>query len=76
MVGDWKGLRMPKNNGSFKLAVETQTYRNGIITREASLVNDKTRYGLERLSEALYVSATACADRHAELALLNKKGGN
>jgi len=64
------------NNESFKLAVETETYRNGIITRDAGVVNEKTRYGLKKLSEALYVSANACVERHGQLALMKKQQGD
>ena len=62
---------MSNNEGSegFKVFVETQTYREGIRTRDIWAVDDRTRYGLEKLSEALYISAACCAERHADLAL-------
>jgi hypothetical protein len=55
--------------------VETETYRNGIRTGDLGIVNDKTRYGLEKLSEALYVSAYACVERHGGLAVISKQEG-
>ena len=61
---------------SFRMVVETDTYRNGIRTRNAGTVNERTRYGLEKLSEALYVSATACAERHVQLAVMRKIKGD
>ncbi len=66
---------MPKSE-SFRMVVETDTYRNGIRTRNAGTVNERTRYGLEKLSEALYVSAAACAERHVQLAVMRKIKGD
>jgi hypothetical protein len=64
-----------QNKGVFKLVVETETYKNGISTKDAGIVDDRTKYGLEKLSEALYVSASACAKRHGELALSRRQQG-
>ena len=62
---------MSNNEGSegFKLVVETQTYGEGIRTRDVWAIDGRTRYGLEKLSEALYTSAARCAERHVDLAL-------
>jgi len=65
---------MPRGE-NFQLVVETGVYREGIVTRDSGIVNEQTRYGLEKLSEALYVSAKACADRHAKLAVTMMKDG-
>ena len=67
---------MSNNEGSegFQLFVETQTYREGIRTRDAGTIDDKTSYGLEKLAEALYISANACADRHAKMAIRHENG--
>jgi hypothetical protein len=59
----------------FQLVVETKTYKDGIITRDAGVVNEHTGYGLEKLSEALYMSAAECAKRHGKLEILNSGKG-
>lgn len=63
------------NKESFHLLVETRTYRDGIRTTDVGVVNDRTRYGLEKLSEALYVSASLSAQRHGEIELMKENSG-
>ncbi len=61
--------------GYFMLVVETKIYKNGIETKDIGFIDDRTRYGLEKLSEALYVSANACVKRHGELAIVRSQMG-
>lgn len=62
------------NNESFKLIVQTTTYKDGLITQNSGLIDDRTEYGLKKLSEALYISSSECAKRHADLALREQEG--
>ena len=63
-----------KQSDGFRLIVESKKYRNGIRTKDAGVLESRTRYGLGKLSEALYLSANACAERHVQT-IIAEDGG-
>ena len=61
------------NGDSFELLVKTTGYKDGIRTLDSGTIDGRDSGSLGRLSEALYVSAYNCAERHADLMAQNMK---